>query len=290
MINSRLPAVHDGESKFLLSGFGDEISDAFETQLEVMADADLSHIDLRTVEDTNVLDLSADRVRAMNDLLETYGFSVASIGSPVGKVSITGEFSQHLDDFRTAVEIAETFDSDYIRVFSYYIPEKDDPIDWRNEVLDRMQTKTNIAADHGVTLITENERGLYGDTPERCRDILTHVNSPHLRANFDPANFVEIGVEPYPDALLQLIEFVDYLHIKDAAFGDPTRITLPGEGDANIPAILETLNTRGFNGVAALEPHLEQAGSRGGYSGPAGFRSAVQALTTILDDIGASYE
>lgn len=36
---------------------------------------------------------------------------------------------------------------------------------------------------------------------------------------FDPANYLEVGVQPYPDALLQAVEIIEFLHIKDAVRG-----------------------------------------------------------------------
>ena len=34
----------------------------------------------------------------------------------------------------------------------------------------------------GITLLHENEKEIYGDTPARCLDILTQIGSPTLRA------------------------------------------------------------------------------------------------------------
>ncbi|MFB6174087.1 MAG: sugar phosphate isomerase/epimerase family protein [Halobacteriales archaeon] len=276
-------------SHFTLSGFGDEIDADFETQLEVMSDLGLSAIDLRGADDTNVLDFSESQVEGVHDLLAEYGFDVACIGSPIGKVGIGDDFDEHLDRFETALDTAEEFDTEYIRLFSYYIPEEDEPEDYREEVMDRMAAKAERAEERGITLLHENEKDIYGDTPARCRDMIETVGSPSLRAIFDPANFLEIGVQPYPDALLQLVEHVEYLHIKDAQFGERGEIEPAGEGDGNIPEVLDALQQRGFSGYAALEPHLAHAGRAGGYSGPEAFEVAADALKDCLDSVDASY-
>lgn len=280
--------MREASGLFRVSGFGDEIAPVLDTQLEVLAAAGISRLDLRSVEGVNVLELSDSRVREIAGQLAAAGVSVPVIGSPIGKVGIDEEFASELAKMRRALAVAAAVGADYIRVFSYYLPEDAAPEDWVDEVLRRLRRLTGLAADADITLLLENEQGLYGATPDRCRVILTEVASPHLRAVFDPANFVEIGVAPYPDALLQLVEFVEYLHIKDAEYGEERSIVLPGQGDAAIPEILTALARRGFTGGLALEPHLEVAGPRGGFSGPEGFTQAATALKDIIADIDAA--
>ncbi|MFB6136943.1 MAG: sugar phosphate isomerase/epimerase family protein [Halobacteriaceae archaeon] len=276
------------EPTYTLSGFGDEIAPDLATQLEVLSDAGLTHVDVRNVDETNVLDFSPEQVAAVQDTLAEYGFSVSSIGSPIGKVQITDDFEPHLADFRTAVERAKQFDARYVRIFSYYYPEGDDPAEWRDEVMARMERKAEIAEAEDVILVHENEKDIYGDTAARCRDIIETVDSPNLKAAFDPANFVEVGETPYPDALLELVEHVEYLHIKDAT--TEGEITPAGEGDGGIPEILDVLARRGFTGYTSLEPHLSQAGQFSGYSGPENFTRAIEVLKAVMDDVGVTYD
>jgi sugar phosphate isomerase/epimerase len=167
-----------------------------------------------------VLDFSDEQVERVRSTLDERGFEVTSIGSPIGKVDINADFDAHFKRFETALERADQFDTDGIRLFSYYVPEGDDPASHRDAVLDRMERKVDRAGSESVTLLHENEKDIYGDTPGRCRDLLTTIDDDAFRAIFDPANFLETGVEPYPDALLDLVEYVDALHIKDARKGE----------------------------------------------------------------------
>lgn len=278
------------DHRFVVSGFADEIGPGFEEQLDVLESLGISRLDLRSVGETNVLDLSDDRIARTRDALDERGIEVTSIGSPIGKIDVTEPFEPHLRRFERAIEIADTFDTDRIRLFSYYVPESDAPADHRAEVIRRMEAKVERAEAAGVTLLHENEKDIYGDTPSRCRDLLTAVDSPNFRAIFDPANFLEIGVEPYPDALLQLVEYVEQVHVKDAQFGQRGAIEPAGGGDGRLPETLATLRDRGFDGPASLEPHLERAGPRSGYSGPEGYELAAEALFDCLDAVGANYE
>lgn len=272
---------------FTLSGLGDEVDPDVDRQLRVLADAGLSHLELRAAEGTTVLDLDAGQRERVRDALDERGFEVSAIASPIGKVDVTEPFEPHFGRFETALERARAFDADYVRVFSYYLPEGDDPEQWRGEVIDRLERQTERAAEAGITLVHENERDIYGDTPARCRDLIEAVDSPHLRALFDPANFVVEGIEAYPDAYEELAEYVEYVHVKDATFAEGVDIEAAGEGDARVPEVLSALREDGYDGVLSLEPHL--AGRERGLDGPAAFAYAAEALQGILDDIGADW-
>lgn len=273
------------ESAFVLTGFADEIAPDLETQLDVLEDLGIDHLDLRNVDEMNVLEFDEAKVQKVKATLDRRGFEVSSIGSPIGKIDVTDDFEPHLADFERTLELADEFDTENVRLFSYYLPEGDDPADHRDEVMRRMRTKVELAEDAGITLFHENEKDIYGDTPGRCRDLHATVDSPNFRAIFDPANYLEIGVHAYPDALLQVVEYVDYLHIKDAKFGERGEMRPAGEGDVDIEGLLRIMRDRGFRGFASLEPHLLHAGEREGYSGPDGFKEATRALCEIIDRV-----
>jgi sugar phosphate isomerase/epimerase len=277
------------DERFVVSGFADEIGPDLAEQLAVLDRLGIDHLDLRGVEDTNVLDFSPATVERVRDTLADHGVGVTSIGSPIGKIDVTDDFQPHLERFERAIEIADAFDTEYIRLFSYYIPEDDDPATYRDEVMRRMQVKVDRAEQAGVTLLHENEKEIYGDTPARCRDLLTTIDSPNFRAIFDPANFLEIGVDPYPEGLLDLVEYVEQIHVKDAIHGERGEMRPAGEGDGNLPATFSAFQRRDFRGPVSLEPHLTYAGPKSGLSGPAGYEEAAEALFECLDAIEAEY-
>jgi sugar phosphate isomerase/epimerase len=109
---------------------------------------------------------------------------------------------------------------------------------------------TQLAKDAGVTMCHENEKGIYGDTAERCLDILNAV--PELSAIFDPANFIQCGVDTKM-AWEMLGSKIKYLHIKDALADG--HVVPAGEGIGNIPYIVEDFIKKGGNSFT-VEPHL----------------------------------
>ena len=172
-----------------------------------------------------------------------------------------------------------------VRVFSFFIPPDEPPDRYRTQVIDRMAALAEIAAGQGLVLAHENENEIYGDTPGRCADLITSVNSPALRATFDAANFVQCGVRPFDEAYGLLRPHLVYLQVKDAlaATGE---VVPAGQGDGQVRDTLAALRDSGFEGFMSLEPHLAQAGRHGGFSGPEGFTRAARALKFLLNDLG----
>jgi sugar phosphate isomerase/epimerase len=264
-----------------LTGFADEISPELEEQLETLAQESMGYMELRSVWNTNVLDLSDDELDRIRARTAERGIGISSIGSPIGKVPITDPFGPHLERFRRALRAADVMEAPYVRVFSFFIPEDQQPVHYREEVIDRMGIMAGEAEDSGVTLLHENEKEIYGDVPSRCLDILAGVGSPALRAAWDAANFVQCGVRPYKEGYAPLRPYVEYVHVKDALSGSD-RVVPAGEGDGQLPETLSALRASGFDGFFSLEPHLASAGVYSGFSGPEMFRKAAGAFKELL--------
>ncbi|MCS7016156.1 MAG: sugar phosphate isomerase/epimerase family protein [Gemmatales bacterium] len=284
------------EAHFTLSAFADEISPDLNQQLTVLEQCGIRHLELRSVWQTNVLDLTDEQVREVKRQLDARGFRLSAIGSPIGKVKITDPFEPHLQRFRRAVELCQVFGTPNIRIFSYYPPAPNGgsgqgATDWspfRNEILERMRRKLEIAERAGVRLLHENEHRIYGDSPERVLDLLTTLNHPQFRAVYDPANYVFCGYDPW-QGWIKTRDWTVHFHIKDWIRGE-LHARPAGEGHGRIPEVLADAVQRGYRGFATLEPHLLGGGPTGGVTGPELFPKAVAALRAILDGIGARYD
>lgn len=265
-----------------LCAFADEISPDLAEQIRVCRECGVSNIELRGVAGVNVLDFHQPVRAEIKARLDTAGIGVACIGSPVGKVPITEPWQRHFDRFKIAIDAAAYFGARMVRIFSYYPPKPGgDMRRHRDEVLRRMRAKVEHVTGGDITLVHENEHGIYGQSARNCVDILKTIDSPSLRAAFDFANFVIDGEKPL-EAWPGLKPFVTHFHIKDARFRD--RSVVPaGEGDGQIQAILADAFQSGYRGFLSLEPHLASAGQFGGNTGPELFRTAVTALRGVCE-------
>jgi len=275
-----------------LSAFADEISPDLEEQIAVLSSEKVRFLDLRGVWNTNVLDLSNQQVTRVKETLDAHGIGVAAIGSPIGKVPIDSSFNEHLHLFERAITVAQALQTPYIRIFSFYPPAASDrgavnPAEYRDEVLRRLREMTARARAAAVILLHENEKDIYGDTIARCVDLLQGINDAHFQAVFDPANFIQCGQTPYPDAYEATRPWLRYVHVKDAR--SDGSVVPAGEGVSHWPELLQRLRADGYDGFLSLEPHLALAGQYQGFSGPDLFRRASQALQQMLQAMGWEY-
>lgn len=282
-------------SKFILSAFADEIDASLTTQMEVLDQHGIKHIEMRGVNGKNLTQYTLDEVREIKKQLDARGFKISAVGSPVGKIKITDDFAPHLDLFKHTIEIAKILETKYIRMFSFFIPHGEDPAKYRDEVMNRWSQFIKSAEGTGIVLLHENEKDIYGDTAERCLDLLKTMNCSYVKATFDPANFVQCNEKTYPEAYELLKDYIEYMHIKDANANDH-KVVPAGYGDGKVKEILTALYKAGYEGFLSLEPHL---GSFQGFSdlepnspindmpegGPKKFAMAVDALKKITAEI-----
>ncbi|MBO5076484.1 MAG: TIM barrel protein, partial [Clostridia bacterium] len=193
-------------------------------------------------------DVDAGEAKEIARRLEDAGLAVRSIGSPYGKIGINDDFGPHFEKFRRTLEVAGILGASYMRIFSFFIPAGTADYSVYTERVMRRLVQLEIAArSAGIVLCHENEKGIYGDVPERCREI--HWAIPEIRAVFDPANYVQCGVDTV-HAWELLGQYVEYLHIKDALPGG--RVVPAGQGVGNVTRILREFGS----GMLTLEPHL----------------------------------
>jgi sugar phosphate isomerase/epimerase len=263
-----------------LSAFADEISQNPAEQIDVLSRHGIKFIEFRAIHGTNVLDLSDSQHAEYRNLLRSHGFGLSAIGSPIGKVLINDRFDEHLARFETAMQLADYYETPRIRIFSFYMPPGDDPAMHRALVLDQMTELANRAAARGITLILENEKGIFGDTAARVADVLDSVASPYLIHAFDPANYLEVG-QSIDEAWSLLRPHVKHFHVKD--YDAKTHRNVPaGAGDGQIPRLLADAVANGYEGFCVLEPHLVVAEKSFGFTGPDRFADAANALKAIL--------
>jgi len=284
-------------AKFILSGFSDEIDKDLNIQISELKRNNINNMEIRGVYGKGIVEYSENEVKEIKKLLDGEGILISSVGSPIGKISITDRFEAHLDLFKHTLEIAGILCSKYIRMFSFYIPEGENPQDFRDEVLERWNSFVETAKGTGIILAHENEKGIYGDIPERCADIIKSMNCSYVKAVFDPANFIQCDAETYPEAYTLLKPYIEYMHIKDALY-DTGKVVPAGIGNGKIKEILSDIN-KSFDRemFLSLEPHL---GSFAGLealetgidkslmekSGPEKFEIAVTALRNVMKEAG----
>ena len=240
-----------------VSGFSDEISSDFDTQLETVRNLGMDYISIRGVNEKNFSEHTIEEVKEyIKPKLDEYKIKVSSIGSPIGKVFIDDEegFEKQISLLEKLCEMAKILDCKYIRMFSFYMPKDKNPEDYKDEVIKKLKIFIEIAEKHDIVLLHENEKDIYGDISSRCLTIFKEVGSEHFKGIFDFANFVQC-MEDTRECYELLKEYIVYYHIKDAVKEDKENVVC-GTGQGKIEEILTDAIKNGYKGFLTLEPHL----------------------------------
>lgn len=316
----------------LLSGFADEaaIDKLAVQQFAAMAAAGLQHYSIRFIDVgggiKNAMALTKAELKTVVKLQADYGLSVATLGSPIGKVKLLDvddgtsnkyvPFKTYLaKDVQHACDVANTLGTKLLRGFSFYHPVGTAPEDHLEQVVDQLGQISDLCASNGLIFGLEVEANLVGQTGKILAKIHRQVKNPSLVLIFDGANLVCQGMTPDEvfDEYLAMKPGLGWIHVKDyrhdSATGrvqhvDETSLKnfVPADiGDSGHEAILRDLagelpkidrrmrklGAPGF--VVDLEPHVKGGGQFGGFSGPDGFGVALRGLCRLLDYVGIPY-
>lgn len=282
-------------ANYILTGFADESSSELSGQIAALKRNNMEYIEVRNIKGKCIIDYSEEEIESFKKELTDAGIKVSSVGSPIGKINITDDFEPHFERFKKAVKTAQILDTKYIRMFSFFIPEGDNPGDYRDEVFKRLNAMIEYAQNEGVQLCHENETRIYGCLPEEVKDILENVKG--IRGIFDPANYIMDDAD-ITWAIDNTKQYIEYLHIKDCCY-DGHVIVPAGYGDGKVSEVLEKVSqVKDSDTFVSIEPHLF---AFTGYSNldnrelkhklhfdnqNESFDAAVNALKNILKDLG----
>ena len=237
-----------------ISGFSDEMGTDIVSQFKTLNELGIGYFEPRFIESKNISELDDCEVKELKEKMDKYGIKASSIGSPIGKIKLTDDFEAHFKVFERVVKTAKMLDTKYIRMFSFYHDGGEWTEEERTQVISQLKRMVDYAKEHGVVLLHENEKDIYGDTVARCADLMKELYCDNFKAVFDPANFVQSEQDTI-EAYDVLGKYIEYMHIKDALAAD-SRVVPSGHGDGNVEYVLKNLFAKGYDGFLSLEPHL----------------------------------
>lgn len=316
----------------ILSGFADEAANEKQAigQFAAMAAAGLQHYSIRFIDVgggiKNAMALTKAELKSVVKLQAEYGLSVASVGSPIGKVKLLDvddgtqnkfiPFKKYLaKDVKHACMVANTLGTKLLRGFSFYHPVGTQPEEHLSQVVDQLGQIADVCASEGLVFGLEVEANLVGQTGKLLARIHRKVKNQALVLIFDGANLVCQGMTPDEvfAEYLAMKPGLGWLHIKDyrhssagerfehideaslknfvpADVGDTGHEAILRDLIGELPKIEKRMKKLGAPGVVFdLEPHVKGGGQFGGFSGPDGFGVALRGLCRLLDYVGIDY-
>ena len=254
-----------------LSVITDEIDPSLDRALDVCEELGIDVVELRLLDQVQVVDLGSGDLRAIRAKLDRRGFAVSAIASPFMKCG-RGEPQDAV--LSATLQAAELLDAPIVRAFAYW--REDDARAALPDVCSALHAAAERAHDAGVRLALENEHECNVATSAEARDALDATASPHLRLIWDPGNAAMLDPSAFTGlgGLEGIRERVAHVHVKDVtASQEWTRI---GDGIVDFAALLRYLDETGYDGYLSFETHYQRDGS-----GELATRDCVAALRKL---------
>jgi len=282
-----------------LAVFTDEVSQDLERAVKLATRFGLEGVEIRSVWSKPVQHLNDDEVSRIRATLDTHNLRVCAIASPVFKCELEDEaaYRDHLDFLRSCCRIAKAFDTNIIRLFTFWKRGPSGPV-WER-IKKQFRPAVPVAEDAGMILGVENEASTYVATAAEARRFVTEIGSPAVRVVWDPCNevYAEEGITPFPDAYRLVEPWIVHVHVKDGR-RDPAskeaHVVPIGEGIVDWKGQFRELLVSKYAGYLSLETHwrpqalTEEQMNRpgGGAFSEAGEYASTVCMENLLEILG----
>jgi sugar phosphate isomerase/epimerase len=251
-----------------LTGFADEAAPDLATQIKATQELGWDYISARGIDGKNIHDLDEAAFNTAYGQLEDAGIEIAEFGSLIGSWSknIHTDFGITMDEVERCIPRMQRLGTHIVRVMSYaQEPWREDQ--YEQERFKRLRAITSRFSEAGITVAHENCMNYGGFSSGHTLKLIEEV--PGMKLIFDTGNPVfqrdrsKDDPQPWQDAwqfYQDIIDHVIHIHVKDCR--NPVtddvepEYVFPGEGQAYVPAIMEDLKKRDYQGFIAIEPHV----------------------------------
>jgi sugar phosphate isomerase/epimerase len=278
---------------FRIGAITDELSPSFETALELAVELGLREVEIHTVDEKMVEQLSLVELRELKQRLLKRQLSVCCISSTVflrchlggteepmswrGSFrSVSGSYADHLSFLEKCLVCAQELEAQFVRIFGFW---QDEPLTEAiyQRASERLEKPVQLAHQAGVTLVLENCPHTYFDWGARAVRLMELIDSPALQMLWDPCSGLRSGEQDVLSAYPLIKKYLKHVHAKDICF-DPSdkrgHFYVPvGQGMLDWPGILNRLAEDIYQGVICLETHhlaadgTKESAARASYRG-----------------------
>ena len=263
-------------SPFKIAVINDEISQDFDHACSVAAhDFGMGWIELRSMWDKNVTELSEAQVAEAKRILAKYSLQVSDIASPLFKTDWPGAprssysskadlhgaaeatFKAQDELLERSIALAKRFNTGKVRCFDFW--RLDDVAPYRAAIDEKLRATAEIAGKQGILLLLENEFACNTATGREAARTMNAIQTPHLALNWDPANAVmRYEFDAFPVAW-ELIpkNRIHHCHCKNAVKMPDGKVEWSevGRGILDWTVQFRALKQAGFRDVVSLETH-----------------------------------
>lgn len=281
-----------------------ELSKDFEYALEVVKELGIKYIELHSLWNKTIENLSEKEVEKAKNLVKKYQLMVSNVSStcfllcPLWNsreklrninenfIALWGDYSDHLSYLKRSIQLAQVFDTDLVRIFGFRKMDPYQQLDKKvlNQIVNKFEEPVKLAEQAGITLVLENCPYSYLGEGRLTSKVLEQINSKNIKLLWDPANATSAGSEPYPKDYQFVRDNMAHIHFRDLVtdkVNKQVKFVPIGKGEINYRAILQALQDDGYKGVISLEPEcISENGSP-----ESGTKKSFDGIKKILDNL-----
>jgi sugar phosphate isomerase/epimerase len=279
---ARLRAVETGAAPcpFRLAVINDEITQDFEKACQIVSgEFGLRWIELRSMWNKNVTELTAKEVKDARKILIEHKLQVTDIASPLFKTDWPGAppspQSEKRDQFHAnfdanaqekllerCISLAKSFNTDRIRCFDFW--RLDDQKPYRTAINAKLQQAAQRCAKDKLILLLENEMSCNTATGEESAALLKAIPNKNFMLNWDPGNAAALAGTPYSTGYPMLPkDRIGHCHCKDVQLKPDHKYGWAPVGSGMVDWVgqLQALHRDGFHYGLSLETHWDGGGT-----------------------------
>lgn len=238
----------------------DEISQDLEQAAEVAVRFELDAIELRSVWNKLVHELSGEELQRIQDICQKYRLEVCAISAPVFKCSLDEEeIAAHILILKKTIKAAQKLGCRIIRGFSFW--QDGDFETMLPRIAEAFQLPARMVEEAGMELALELDPSVYACNGERVARLVRTIAHPHIKILWDAGNdiYSPIPEQPFPEGYRYVKPYISHVHLKDAAkSGNTVESVKIGTGEVGWSEQLAALKRDRYEGYVSLETHYRK--------------------------------
>ena len=213
----------------------DEISPDFNEAVRYGSEWGISIFELRVLRTGRIPALDQSELREVQTLVKGNGLKITALSPGIFKLPLsqTAKLEEELaTTFPKTLDLAREFGAPLVIAFGFQKEQNEKP-EMFSQAVDFMSRAAEKAGKEGIRIIIENEPGFWCDSGANTAKLIQAVNSPYLRANWDPCNGYGTAERPFPEGYESVKQYIANVHVKDTKEGSMIRCVPVGEGAVN---------------------------------------------------------
>jgi sugar phosphate isomerase/epimerase len=213
----------------------DEISPDFNVAARYGGEWGISIFELRVLRTGRIPAVDMGELKEVLALVKNNGLKVTALSPGIFKLPLsqTAKLEEEITTtFPKTLALAREFGASLVIAFGFQREQNEKP-EMFSRAVDFMSRAAETAGKEGIKVIIENEPGFWCDSGVNTAKLIQTVNSPYLRANWDPCNGYGTSERPFPEGYEAVRQFIANVHVKDTKEGSLIRCVPVGEGALN---------------------------------------------------------